>query len=237
MGKKVLVVDDEKCVNDMVRELLSDAGYCVVEAQNGKDGLRRFYSDRPDLALVDVMMPEMDGIQLCQRIREVSGIPIIILSAKGQESDRVLGLTVGADDYLVKPVGSREIVARVEAALRRAIAARTVEPPSVYADGEVIVDFPRYEVTVRGAQVSLTRLEFRLLSHLVRHPSQVLTHDQILDHVWGQEYAATEGVKWLVGHLRQKIEADIESPKRVVTVRGIGYRYDPPRHERIAMPA
>ncbi len=228
-SEKILVVEDEGAVRDMVRELLEGAGYTVVDAANGIEGLRQFFNERPDLAMLDILMPKMDGIELCQRIREVSSIPIIILSAKGEEMDKVRGLTAGADDYMAKPLGSKELVARVEAALRRAHSQGPQEAMKVYSDGEVTIDYQRHEVSVRGKKVNLTRLEYRLLTTLVGHVGQVLTHEQLLEKVWGPNYDSQESIKWHIGHLRQKVEKDQDAPGLIITVRGIGYRYDAPR--------
>jgi len=165
-------------------------------------------------------------LELCRRIREVSDIPIIILSAKGQEMDKVQGLREGADDYIVKPMGRKELIARVETALRRASTPASSESQPVYGDGEVLVDYPGHEVYVRGEKVDLTNLEYRLLIFLIRHGGQVLTHAQLADRMWGVDYDSYNNVKWHIGRLRRKIERTPANPQLITTVRGVGYRYE-----------
>lgn len=227
-GDRILVVDDEPSVTELMKELLEEAGHSVVTAFDGLAGLRAFFQHQPDLAIIDIMMPRMDGWELCSRIREVSEIPIIILSAKDQEMEKVRGLAIGADEYITKPVGNKELVARVESALRRARMTTAAEQRQIHSDEVLTIDFLKREVYVRGSQVSLTPLEYKLLCCLVHHTDQVLTLDQLLDRVWGPEYDSPEIIKWHMGHLRQKIEEDPTNPKLVVTVRGVGYRYQKP---------
>jgi DNA-binding response OmpR family regulator len=180
---RILFVDDDADIRGLLRQLLERAGYDLVEASNGKDGLRAFYSSAPDLVLLDVSMPEMDGWQTLERIRDLSDVPVLMLTARTAELERVRGLKAGADDYVAKPFGRQELLARVEALLRRA--GPRQEEETTYADGLVTIDFPQRAVTVAGEPVALTPLEFKLLAVLVRHPNQVLSHDQLLELVWG----------------------------------------------------
>ncbi|MEW6034818.1 MAG: response regulator transcription factor [Chloroflexota bacterium] len=225
--EKVLVVDDEPAVNELLKDWLEGADYQVVTAFDGKEGFVQFFNHRPDLAIIDIMMPVMDGFELCQRIREVSQIPIIVLSGRGQEVDKVRGLHLGADDYLVKPIGGKELLARVAAALRRA-KLPPAEPSATYSDGVVSLDFKQHEAYVRGERVSLTPTEFRLLAYLVQHRGQVVSPQQLWDSVWGWDAGSLDSVKWHISYLRKKVEEDPESPKLVITIRGVGYRYQPP---------
>ncbi len=221
----VMVVDDEAEVLSFLTDVLEEAGFAVTSASDGVSALRTFYEARPKLAVVDLMMPKMDGIELCKRIRELSDVPIIFLSAKGGEADKVAGLEHGADDYLVKPVGPRELVARIKAALRRSRTPPLESEAPAYADKLLRMDFAKHEVHVGDTQVDLTPIEYRLLAFLVRNAGQVLSHEQLLDRVWGLGYNDPELVKWHISRLRRKLEADPENPDLIVTVRGVGYRY------------
>ncbi|MFC1926876.1 response regulator transcription factor [Chloroflexota bacterium] len=222
--EKILVVDDEAALVDLIKEWLDDEGYRVFTACDGSSGLKEFFKHQPDLAILDVVMPGLDGFELCQRIREVSEIPVIILSVKGQEMGKVRGLRLGADDYLVKPIGRREFIARVAAVMRRArMSSGEVAP--VYSDEVVTIDFNRHECYVHGEEVSLTPTEYRLLSFFVQNPNQVLTHQQLWDRIWGWEHGSLDSVKWHIAYLRKKIEEDPEKPQLILTVRGVGYRY------------
>ena len=224
----ILVVDDEASITELVGDWLETAGYRVMSAADGKGGLREFFRNRPDLAIIDILMPNMGGVELAHLIREVSDIPVLMLSAKAHERDKVEALESGADDYVVKPAARGELLARVAAALRRAAAGRQPEPEPSYQDGAVTVDFSRHEVCVDGEPVALTNLEYRLLTRLVRQAGQVLTYTELADWAWGREYDSADYVKWHVGRLRRKIERDPANPVRIVTLRGVGYRYDPP---------
>ncbi|MBI2304581.1 MAG: response regulator transcription factor [Chloroflexi bacterium] len=224
---KVLVVDDEDTVTDLLKDWLEEAGYTVFTAGDGLNGLQQFFAHQPHVVILDIMMPRMDGLEVCRRIREVSGVPVIFLTAKGLERDKVKGLTLGGDDYIPKPVGGRELRARVAAALRRArMPALDEEFASHYSDERVRVDFLRHEVFVRGELVNLTPLEYRLMNCFVRNPGQVLTPDQLLNRAWGSEYDSYDSVKWHIASLRRKIEETPQEPKLIVTVRGVGYRYE-----------
>lgn len=222
---KILIVDDDAYVCDSLAALLGSDGYTVVTAQNGNEALRRLYKERPDLVLLDVIMPGMDGWEVCRRIREMSDVPIVMLTARGQVKDRVRGLDLGADDYLVKPVAVEELRARVRAALRRGRAEEEHGPLS-FDGGRVVVDLPAGEVLVGGERVPLRPLELRLLAYLVRNAGLLLTHDQILEQVWGHEYVGDRpSLKLYIWRLRQKIEQDPKHPRCILTERGLGYRF------------
>jgi DNA-binding response OmpR family regulator len=222
----VLVIDDDADIRGLLKELLGRAGYDVVESSNGRDGLRALYSSSPDLVLLDVSMPELDGWQTLERIRDVSEVPVVMLTARAAELEKVRGLKAGADDYVTKPFGRQELLARVEAHLRRS--GDRVEQPGTYADGLITIDFAQREVTVAGKNVSLTPLEFKLLSTFVRNPNQVLSHDQLLELVWGDALTGSRArTKLYVGYLRQKLDVGEAGDSPIETVRGFGYRYRP----------
>jgi DNA-binding response OmpR family regulator len=223
---RVLVVDDEADIRGLLRELLERAGHDVIEAPDGREGLRTFHSEQPDLVILDVAMPGLDGWQTLERIRELSDVPVVMLTARAQEMDKVRGLRAGADDYVTKPFGSRELLARVEGQLER----RPKEPDvrSTYSDDFVTVDFAQRAVTAAGKAVSLTPLEFRLLAAFVRHPNQVLSHEQLLELAWGDARSGErDQVKLYVGYLRRKLGEKPSGRSPIETVRGFGYRYRP----------
>ena len=227
--KKILVIDDEDDIRLVVTTRLERAGYVTTVAADGREGLRRFYNDRPDLVILDIAMPEMDGWQVLERIREVSNVPVLMLTAAAQERDKVRGLRGGADDYITKPFSGEEFLARVEAALRRATTSPEISESSVYQDSEVTIDYPKHEVAVRGQPVELTPTEFRLLGTLTENAGRVLSQDQLLDRVWGQDYVeSADVVRLYIGYLRRKIERDPSNPKLIETSRGFGYRYRKP---------
>jgi DNA-binding response OmpR family regulator len=223
---RVLVVDDDADIRGLVRELLERQGYDVAEAANGRDGLRAFYASPPDVVLLDVSMPELDGWETLERIRDLSDVPVAMLTARAAELEKVRGLKAGADDYVTKPFGRQELLARIEALLRRA--GPREQTQDTYADELVTVDFAQRSVAVHGEDVVLTPLEFRLLAAFVRHPGQLLGHDQLLELVWGDPYGASrDQVKLYVGYLRRKLEAAGAEGSAIETVRGFGYRYRP----------
>ena len=223
---RILVVDDDRDIRGLVRELLSRAGYDVSEAESGKAGLREFYASPPDLVLLDVSMPELDGWQTLERIRDLSEVPVMMLTARAGELEKVRGLKGGADDYVTKPFGRQELLARVEALLRRS--GPRGEEPTTYGDGLVTIDFTQREVTVGGNKVALTPLEFKLLTVFVRHPNQVLSHEQLLELVWGDALSGSRArAKLYVGYLRQKLAEAGAEETLIETVRGFGYRYRP----------
>jgi DNA-binding response OmpR family regulator len=218
----ILVCDDESDIRELLRELLGRTGYHVLEAADGQEALRTLYGSSPDLVLLDVSMPNLDGWGTLERIRDVSDVPVIMLTARTEELERVRGLKSGADDYVTKPFGRQELLARVEALLRRTT---TREPPRErYEDSFVAVDYANREVQVDGRDVRLTPLEFRLLTAFVDHANQVLSREQLLELVWGDRRGVlAEQVKIYVGYLRRKLGIGDEGP--IETVRGFGYRY------------
>jgi DNA-binding response OmpR family regulator len=225
--RRVLVVDDDPDIRGLLRELLDRRGFDVTEARDGQEALRAFFAERPDLVVLDVAMPVLDGWKTLERIRELSDVPVVMLTARTTELEKTRGLRAGADDYVTKPFGRQELLARVDAVLRRA---GSREPqPDRYSDGFVTIDFSQREVTVRGEPVELTPLEFRLLAVFVRHPNQVLTHEQLLELVWGDALAARDQVKLYVGYLRKKLSPDAPDSAPIETRRGFGYSYRPPR--------
>jgi DNA-binding response OmpR family regulator len=222
----ILVVDDDTDIRGLVQELLQRAGHDVVEAPDGNDGLKRFYAEKPDLVILDVQMPGLDGWGVLERIRELSEVPVIMLTARAEELDKVRGLRAGADDYVTKPFGRQELLARVEAHLRRSRDRQ--EAPEQYVDDFVQVDFPQRAVRAGGEDVSLTPLEFRLLSAFIRNPNQVLSHDQLVELAWGGAGSAErDQVKLYVGYLRRKLGEPAGGESPIETVRGFGYRYRP----------
>jgi DNA-binding response OmpR family regulator len=223
---RVLVVDDDPDIRGLVRELLERTGHEVTEAPDGNAGLKRFYAEHPDLVILDVQMPGLDGWSVLDRIRELSDVPVLMLTARAQELDKVRGLRAGADDYVTKPFGRQELLARVEAHLRRS--RDLEEPPHHYADGYVEIDFPRRAVRAGGREVTLTPLEFRLLTAFVQNPNQVLSHEQLLELAWGRAgEAERHQVKLYVGYLRRKLGGPPGRESPIETMRGFGYRYWP----------
>ena len=221
---RVLVVDDDADIRLLLRELLERAGYQVEEAENGKSALRSLFSNAPSLVILDVSMPEMDGYQTLERIRDLSDVPVLMLTARTQELEKVRGLTAGADDYVAKPFGRQELLARVQALLRRT--GGKSEVIEAYADDFVQIDYAQRQVTVRGTAVQLTPLEFKLLAAFVQNPNQVLSRDQLLEIVWGDPYGVSgDQVKLYVGYLRRKLVPDAPDSAPIETVRGFGYRY------------
>jgi DNA-binding response OmpR family regulator len=224
-GARILVVDDEADIRILLRSLLERAGYVVEEAADGRAGVRSFYASAPDLVILDVTMPELDGWATLERIRDLSDVPVIMLTARGGELERVRGLTAGADDYVPKPFGRQELLARVQALLRRAGGRRT-EIEERYADGFLAIDYANRAVTVADRAVQLTPLEFKLLAAFVQNPNQVLSRDQLLELVWGDPYGVSgDQVKLYVGYLRKKLVPDKPDDAPIETVRGFGYRY------------
>ena len=229
MRKKILVVDDDATFVRLVDQVLTDKGYEVLTASNGQEALRLLFVHKPDLVLLDVVMPGMDGWQACSRIRDISDVPIIILSGSQKtEADIVRGLDYGADGYIIKPIGNRELVARVQAMLRRAELPATakVERKITYSDDYLTVNVTEHKVMVNGNRVRLTPIEFRLLALLIENAGHVLSHRQLLEKVWGWEYTDdVDYVRIYILHLRQKIEPHPTQPKYIVTEPGVGYRF------------
>ena len=225
MKETILVIDDDADLAKIVQINLEREGYETVIAFSGVEGLQKAYNSQPDLVILDIMMPGMDGWTTCRRLREISDVPIIMLTARGMESDIVKGLKLGADDYIVKPFGAKELLARIHALLRRTDTS-TVKRPPIYSDGELTVDFVKRMVVVRGEQVDLTPTEFKLLSTFVQNEGRVLPHRFLLTQVWGPEYAdEVNYLKLYVRYLRQKIEEDPSNPNCILTEWGVGYRF------------
>jgi DNA-binding response OmpR family regulator len=224
--RRVLVVDDDDDIRLLLEELLRGAGYDVETAEDGRAALRTFHASPVDLVVLDLSMPELDGFETLDRLRDLSDVPVILLTARGGEIDKVRGFRAGADDYVVKPFGRRELLARIEALLRRA-----PEPThrDHYEDGAVSIDYGRRHVVCRGLPVRLTPLEFRLLATLVEHAGHVLSADQLIELVWGHAGGVSrDQVKLYVSYLRKKLGQQAEGFEPIETVRGFGYRYVPP---------
>ena len=223
---RVLTVDDEPGVLNFLTRLFEDAGHQTVAASDGKSGLREFFTTRPDVAVVDVVMPDMDGLELCRRIREVSYMPVIALTAVDRIDQKVKTFAAGADDYVIKPVSGRELVARVDACLRRAHWPSAEEVTANYSDPFLTVDFVRREVYVEGQRKDLTPIEYSLLSNFVKKPGEALSAEYLLANVWGRDYDTLGLVKWHVSNLRKKLENSQGQFPPLSTIRGYGYRYE-----------
>ena len=224
---RILLVDDEQAVQTLLTYPLRKEGYDVVGATDGQEALDRFAEQRFDLVVLDIMLPKLDGIEVCRRLRSRSQVPIIMLTAKDDEIDKVLGLEMGADDYITKPFSVREFRSRVKAALRRAEMLRTRPPAGEpIVSGELRIDFERRAVTARGSPVRLTYVEFEILAALAANPGRVYTRDVLLEHVWGDSsYRDPRTVDVHIRHLREKLERDASEPEYLLTVRGVGYRF------------
>jgi len=225
-NRVILVVDDEERMARFVRLNLEHDGFQVVEAYRGLDAIHKLRDSMPDVVLLDVMMPDLDGFEVLKLIREVSQVPVIMLTAKGEEDDRVKGLESGADDYITKPFSPRELVSRVRAVLRRTEASGITSREVYEVDENLKMDFSRREIWVGGKLVKLRPTEYRLLYHLVQNAGWVMTYDQLLSKVWGYEYRdEPHYVRLYVNYLRQKIEKDPAEPRYILTERGVGYRF------------
>jgi DNA-binding response OmpR family regulator len=223
---KLLIVDDDANLMQALELYLTRAGYEVITAADGREGLQKMYLQHPDLIVLDVMMPKLDGWEVCRRIREVSGVPIIMLTARGQEAEKVRGLQLGADDYVTKPFGLRELEARVESVLRRTRVSPVVQDHTLFADEELVIDTQRWEVSRHGEPVELTATERKLLFLLAENNGRVLPTSRILERIWGHEYIdEVDYVKLYIWRLRQKIELDPSNPEYIHTERGFGYRF------------
>lgn len=225
MGEKILIVDDEETTVQLLTVLLEQKGFEVIKAYRAEDGLRKAYRLHPDLVLLDIMMPGMDGMEFCRRLRELSDVPIIFLTALTDRRDVVKGLEMGADDYIVKPYDTDELVARIRAHLRRAPSNRVVEE-LVFGGGELRINLLNREVIVNGEPRHLTPKEFDLLSVLARNAGRVLTRRELVREAWGAEYDdAVDSLKLYIHYLRKKIERDPLNPEYILTSRGVGYRF------------
>jgi len=224
INKRILVVDDEERIVRFIRLNLEQDGFQVVEAFTGKQAMEKLRQALPDLILLDVMLPDLDGFEVLRMVRENHDVPIIMLTAKTEEDDRVRGLELGADDYVTKPFSPRELVSRVRAVLRRTEGRET--QGVIEVDDRLKIDFDRRQVWVEGKLVKLRPTEYRLLYHLVQNAGWVVTHDQILAKVWGYEYRdEPHYVRLYVNYLREKLEKDPANPKYILTERGVGYRF------------
>ena len=222
----VLAVDDEPRLADVVRMNLEVEGYRVLTALNGAEALERLKEDLPDLVVLDVMMPDMDGFETLRRIREVSNVPVIMLTVRQEESDRIRGLEIGADDYLTKPFSPRELQSRIKAVLRRAFMQAPARKTRIIVDDDLTIDFNTREVWARGKKVTLRPTEYRLLYHLVNNAGRLMTHDTLLSKVWGPEYRdESHYLRLYITYLRQKLERDPGRPQYILTERGVGYRF------------
>ena len=223
---KILVIEDEERMARFVRLNLEQDGFQVNEALTGREGLDKLRTFMPDLVLLDVMLPDLDGFELLKMIREIDNVPVIMLTAKGEEEDKVRGLELGADDYVTKPFSPRELVSRVKAVLRRLESSSVSSDDVIQVDDRLKIDFNRREIWVEGKLVKLRPTEYRLLYHLVQNTGWVLTYDQILSRVWGYEYRdEPHYVRLYINYLRQKLEKDPSNPKYILTERGVGYRF------------
>jgi DNA-binding response OmpR family regulator len=226
---RVLLVDDEQAIQTLLSYPLRRDGYEVVPALDGREALDQFAAQRFDLVILDVMLPRIDGIEVCRRLRSRSQVPIIMLTARGDEGDKILGLEIGADDYITKPFSVREFRSRVRALMRRSEFAHATETDEPIEAGELLIDFARRVVTVRGEEVELTYVEFEILSALARAAGRVLSRADLLAAVWGDAtYRDPRTVDVHIRHLREKIETDAASPEYLLTVRGAGYRFREP---------
>ncbi|OQX65483.1 MAG: DNA-binding response regulator [Chloroflexi bacterium] len=233
--RKILVVDDEERMVRFIRLNLEHDGFLVREAFNGKEALQQLREEAPDLILLDVMMPGLDGFEVLQMIREAGKIPVLMLTAKGEEDDRVRGLELGADDYITKPFSPRELVSRVKAVLRRTETSSGSMHGLIEVDDRLKIDFDRREIWLEGKIVKLRPTEYRLLYHLVQNAGWVVTHDQLLTKVWGYEYRdEPHYVRLYINYLRKKLEADPANPRYILTERGVGYRFVDFRRESLS---
>jgi DNA-binding response OmpR family regulator len=227
MSARILVVEDDPTVAEVVARYLERDGHRVECVGDGAEALRRALSDPPDLLVLDLMLPKLDGLAVCRKLRERWPVPVIMLTALGEEIDRVAGLETGADDYVTKPFSPRELALRVQSVLRRARGASMPAGTGVLRDGDLVVDAGAHEVRLDGEQVTLTAREFDLLAHLMRNPRQAFSRSTLLDQVWGWSFGDSSTVTVHVRRLREKIEPDPTAPRRIVTVWGVGYRYEP----------
>ena len=222
----ILIVDDESQIIRFIEMNLEGEGFRIVSATNGYEALEKITKELPDLVILDVMMPDMDGFETLKKIREISSIPVIFLSVQGQESDRVRGLDLGADDYMTKPFSPRELVSRIKAVLRRTEAKTSVPSSEVVVDDDLRINFDQRKVIARGKETKLRPTEYRLLYHLVANAGKLLTHDTLLSRVWGPEYRDEDQyVRLYITYLRQKIEKDPKNPRYILSERGLGYRF------------
>lgn len=226
-GKKILVIDDDVRLRKLAEYALAKAGAEIISAPDGKEGLRQFYDHRPDMVILDLMMPTMDGWETCKAIRQLSDVPIIMVTARGQDEDIIRGLELGADDYITKPFSPKVLVARARAAIRRHEKQEPAIQATTYSDDYLSINIEEHRIFAAGEPVSLTATEFRLLAYLLENAGRVMSFEHILEHVWGWDY--TDDVNYIrvyIWHLRKKIERDPKKPEYVQNVQGIGYRFE-----------
>jgi len=223
---RVLVVDDDETVRDVVRRYLEVAGFTVDQAGDGAEGLAQFAAHEPDLVVLDVMMPGINGLEVCKRLRQVSQVPIVMLTALGEEENRIAGLQLGADDYVTKPFSPKELALRVASVLRRARMPRPVAAAAELSDGDLRLQMTARTATLAGRELPLTSREFDLLAFFLAHPGVAYSRADLLEKVWGWDFGDQSTVTVHVRRLREKVERDPAKPARVATVWGVGYRYD-----------
>jgi DNA-binding response OmpR family regulator len=226
MREKVLLVEDDIEFLNLTRTWLHNAGYEVFTAGDGVEGMRRVFSSRPDIVILDANIPKMDGWEVCRRIRDMSDIPVLMVTVNGQKSDKLKGFTLGADDYLPKPVDFHELIARVQAILRRTRTITRDNKPSTFNNGDIEIDWGSRQVWVRGERVKLSPTEFKIMSCLIKSRGWIVTHEQLLEKAWGPNYIGDKSfVKLYIRYLRQKIEQDPHKPQIIMTERGVGYYF------------
>ena len=226
MKEKILIVEDDPEFLNLTQTWLQNAGYEVLTAEDGAEGMRRVYSGRPNLVLLDANMPKMDGWEVCRRIRDMSDIPVMMVTVNDQKDYRLRGFSNGADDYVTKPVDFPELIARIQAVLRRSGASAQDEIQDTFDNGEIEIDWRSRQVWVRGKRVKLSPTEFRILACLIKNRGWIVTHEQLLEKAWGPNYIGDKSfVKLYIRYLRQKIEEDPHKPKSILTERGVGYYF------------
>lgn len=225
MGKKILLVEDDKTLLDVLRYNLEREGYQIVTSTDGAEALKVFRTLSPDLVVLDIMLPGLDGFEVCRILRQESSVPVLMLTARTQEIDRVLGLEFGADDYMTKPFSIRELIARTKAILRRSEA--QVEATNKLISGDLVIDLKEHQARLGDKEIALSPKEFELLSYLIRHRKRVFSRDYLLEKIWGYDFEGDDRTVDVHIHwLRQKIETDPSRPERLLTVRGFGYKFE-----------
>ena len=226
MKERILLIEDDAEFLNLTQTWLQNAGYEVLTAEDGVEGIRRVYSSRPNLVLLDANMPKMDGWEVCRRIRDMSEIPVLMVTVNAQKADRLKGFVLGADDYITKPVDFRELIARVQAVLRRTGSSMAEDGPSTFHNGDIEIEWKSHQVWVRGERVKLSPTEYKIMSCLIKNRGWIVTHEQLLEKAWGPNYIGDKSfVKLYIRYLRQKIEADPRNPQIILTERGVGYYF------------
>jgi two-component system KDP operon response regulator KdpE len=226
MKEKILLIEDDTEFSSLTKTWLTNAGYDVLTAEDGVEGMRRLFSSRPNLVLLDANIPKMDGWEVCRRIRDMSDIPVLMVTINNQKADRLRGFDLGADDYITKPVDFHELIARMQAVLRRISSTLQEEGPSTFNNGQIEIEWRSHQVTVRGQRVKLSPIEFRILLTLVKNRGWIVTHEQLLEKAWGPNYLGDKSfVKLYISYLRQKIEENPHNPRFILTERGVGYYF------------